>query len=106
VTRAKKNTTKDYVKGAKGKIAEQKTRLASGYRPKITDEQKTLDGRVRKMLGRAAVAGKRDRGEKKALVTGESQVQKPENFVFEGHRASYAESRKKGSRIAKGRKSR
>ncbi|KAF2214869.1 hypothetical protein CERZMDRAFT_36950, partial [Cercospora zeae-maydis SCOH1-5] len=49
----------------------------SGYQRKLTGEEASRLGRSAKLLGRAAAANLRKGG-----------IKKPENFVFEGHRAS------------------
>lgn len=64
-------------------------------KPNSTAEQASLKGRASKLLGRAGAASLRANGKEaanvKPLRTGEfakGPIRKPEDFVFEGHRAS------------------
>jgi len=65
-------------------------------RPNSTAEQASLNGRASKLLGRAGAANlrasEREAANVKPLKTGEfakgPTIRKPEDFVFEGHRAS------------------
>jgi nucleolar protein 12 len=52
------------------------------YNPKMSTREKSMQGRARKMLGRAGAAHVKKDG-----VMG-SSLKTPESFVFEGHRAS------------------
>ncbi|GIZ40557.1 hypothetical protein CKM354_000389100 [Cercospora kikuchii] len=89
-------------------------RAGSGYQRKLTGEEASKLGRSAKLLGRAAAANLRKGGDDKASARGPSErssqtlaggIRKPENFVFEGHRAS-ARSGKSGLKLggAKGAK--
>ncbi|CAK1355826.1 Nucleolar protein 12 [Cercospora beticola] len=90
-------------------------RGGSGYQRKLTGEEASKLGRSAKLLGRAAAANLRKGGdENKSSARGPSErssqtlaggIRKPENFVFEGHRAS-ARSGKSGLKLggAKGAK--
>jgi len=54
------------------------------YNPKISMREKSMQGRARKMLGRAGAAQAR------TGPPGNMSVKTPESYVFEGHRASRA----------------
>ncbi|QDS68530.1 hypothetical protein FKW77_010897 [Venturia effusa] len=59
------------------------------YNRKVTGQEKTLQGRASKMLGRAGAAHvKRDEGAFAAQPEAMKGMKRPENFVFEGYRAS------------------
>jgi len=86
VTRAKKFT----------KIASQKRPDGLGmkkaiFNPKISSDRQTMQGRVGKLLGRAGAAqvlhGKA-RVDARVTKGGKPTMRAPEDFVFEGHRAS------------------
>lgn len=59
------------------------------YNRKVTGQEKTLQGRASKMLGRAGAAHvKRDEGAFAARPEAMKGMKGPEKFVFEGYRAS------------------
>ncbi|EOA88838.1 Nucleolar protein 12 [Exserohilum turcicum] len=68
ITRCKAEKKKDKPRGPPP--SSHKASGKAGYAPKLTEEQKSLQGRARSMLGKVAKA------------------QTKESFVFEGHRAS------------------
>ncbi|KAI2477960.1 Nucleolar protein 12 [Pyrenophora tritici-repentis] len=71
ITRCKAEKKKDKPRGPPPSSSKsQRGNGKAGYAPKLTEEQKSLQGRARSMLGKVAKA------------------QTKEGFVFEGHRAS------------------
>ncbi|RMZ66940.1 nucleolar 12 [Pyrenophora seminiperda CCB06] len=70
ITRCKAEKKKDKPRGPPPSSKSQRANGKAGYAPKLTEEQKSLQGRARSMLGKVAKA------------------QTKEGFVFEGHRAS------------------
>ncbi|USW48106.1 Putative RNA recognition motif domain, nucleotide-binding alpha-beta plait domain superfamily [Septoria linicola] len=110
VSRAK--APKKNAKAGSGRPSLKPQQRGSGYQRKITGEEASRLGRSAKLLGRAAAANMR-KGDEKSPKEASSQsttsaagIRKPENFVFEGHRAT-ARSGKSGLKLggAKGAKS-
>lgn len=54
--------------------------------PRVKPEQQSLNGRAKKLLGRAGAATINDR-----TAAGGAGIRAPESFIFEGHRASSAQ---------------
>ncbi|CAK4031658.1 Nucleolar 12 [Lecanosticta acicola] len=79
---------------------------ATGYQRKLTGEEASKLGRASKLFGRAAAANGRrtdktprpDRAQRPSTALGEG-IKKPENFIFEGHRAT-ARQGKSGLKLA------
>jgi nucleolar protein 12 len=61
----------------------QRPKINGIYNPKVSTREKSMQGRARKMLGRAGAAQAKQ-GRNGAL----GDMRAPESFVFEGHRAS------------------
>ena len=95
-----------------------KSGKGGAYVPKITAEAQTLAGRAGKLLGRSGAAqlvgkGKKDRKSGKPISKSEvlekTGIMPPENFVFEGRRASEKDGKPKdlkfkGARSSKDKK--
>jgi nucleolar protein 12 len=61
-------------------------RQGMSFAPKMSAEERSMQGRAGKLLGRAGAAQlRRGGGPGNGLA---QSIRKPENFVFEGHRAS------------------
>ncbi|KAM3418602.1 Nucleolar protein 12 [Cercospora zeina] len=99
VSRAK--APKKNAKAGSGRPSQRPQRSAgnaSGYQRKLTGEEASKLGRSAKLLGRAAAANSRKGGDGRVPARGLSErpsqqtlagnIKRPENFVFEGHRAS------------------
>ena len=79
------------------------------YRPKATPEQQSMAGRAGKLLGRAGAfqqrkGGKRsggDEGEKRTDGEFPTEMKRPEEFVFEGQRASIRDGKPKDMKFGK-----
>lgn len=76
------------------------------YRPKATPEQQSLAGRAGRLLGRAGAAQQRY-GKKPSTSRNETRdeptpsIKTPEQFVFEGRRASSKDMRPKDLKVKK-----
>jgi nucleolar protein 12 len=82
---------KAFKRNAKPTASSGKPNSNGVYAPKISAEEKSMQGRAGKLLGRAGAAQVRkgqttlSGGKKQDFPSG---FKKPESFVFEGHRAS------------------
>ncbi|KAK3984847.1 hypothetical protein QBC44DRAFT_252005, partial [Cladorrhinum sp. PSN332] len=106
------------VRQAAERKASDKKSGKSSYVPKVTPEARSLAGRAGKLLGRAGaaqLAGKGKKGGKggkpisKSDILENSGIKPPENFVFEGRRASEKDGKPKdlkfkGARSSKDKK--
>ncbi|KAK4229089.1 putative nucleolar protein 12 [Podospora fimiseda] len=109
------------VRQAAERKASDKRSGKSAYVPKVTPEAQTLAGRAGKLLGRAGAAqlvGKGKKGKKgersgkpisKSEILEKSGIKPPEDFVFEGRRASEKDGKPKdlkfkGARSSKDKK--
>lgn len=107
VSRAK--APKKNAKAGSGRPSVRPQHTGSGYQRKVTGEEASRLGRSAKLLGRAAAANMRKGGEKSSrpsrqpsqamsFESAEGSIRKPENFIFEGNRAS-ARSGKTGLKL-------
>lgn len=96
VIRAKKQLRNPKPTGAQERGFRENGNGTKRRRPNSTAEQASLNGRAGKLLGRAGAANlrasEREAASLKPMKTGEftkgHTIRKPEDFVFEGHRAS------------------